>query len=132
HVFIFLHHPRWKGGGYGDDWARVHERLVEAGNVSAVFAGHIHRMTYDGVQDGIEYITLATTGGHQPGLVPGAGYLHHFDIVTVRGDEIGLAAIPVGGVMDVRALTTELIDETVQLQRSAPRFEKAPAVGPDG
>ena len=53
HVFVFLHHPRWHGGNYGDDWEQVHERLVAAGNVRAVFAGHIHRMLYDGVRDGI-------------------------------------------------------------------------------
>ena len=22
-VFVFLHHPRWIGGGYGDDWERI-------------------------------------------------------------------------------------------------------------
>ena len=28
HVFLFLHHPRWLGGGYGDDWERVHRLLA--------------------------------------------------------------------------------------------------------
>ncbi|MFI4859226.1 MAG: LamG-like jellyroll fold domain-containing protein [Phycisphaerales bacterium JB063] len=132
HIFVFLHHPRWNGGGYGDDWQRVHTLLAEAGNVSAVFAGHVHRMSHDGVRDGIEYVTLATTGGHQPGLVPGAGYLHHFDVVTVRGDEIGLAAIPVGGVMDVRAITQEVQRETVALSRTAPTFEVVPTLSSEG
>lgn len=132
HVFVFLHHPRWQGGGYGNDWARVHERLAEAGNVSAVFAGHVHRMSYDGLVDGIEYVTLATTGGGQSGLIPGAGYLHHFDIVTVRGGEIGLAAVPVGGVQDVRALTREVQLEAVALHRAVPRFEQSPTIGTDG
>jgi hypothetical protein len=132
HIFVFLHHPRWQGGGYGNDWARVHALLAEAGNVSAVFAGHVHRMSYDGLVDGIEYVTLATTGGHQSGFVPGAGYLHHFDIVTVRGDEIGLAAVPVGGVINVRALTQEVQREAVALHRAAPRFEQSPAIGPEG
>src|SRR5690606_32448832 len=70
HVFVFLHHPRWLGRtghrGYGNDWERVHELLKNAGNVSAVFAGHVHQMRSDGPRDGIEYITLATTGGHVP------------------------------------------------------------------
>lgn len=132
HVFVFLHHPRWQGGGYGNDWARVHALLAEAGNVSAVFAGHVHRMSYDGLVDDIEYVTLATTGGHQSGLVPGAGYLHHFDIVTVRGDDIGLAAVPVGGVINVRALTQAVQREAVALHRSAPRFDASPAIGPEG
>ncbi|MEZ6164979.1 MAG: hypothetical protein R3B67_11140 [Phycisphaerales bacterium] len=46
--------------------------LVEAGNVAAVFAGHIHYMRYDGKRDGIEYVSL-TTGGHQRETVPDAG-----------------------------------------------------------
>ena len=31
HVFVFLHHPRWIGGRYGDDWERVHEVLAVRG-----------------------------------------------------------------------------------------------------
>ena len=42
HVFVFLHHPRWLTARYGDDWERVHAALAAAGNVRAVFAGHIH------------------------------------------------------------------------------------------
>ena len=112
HVFVFIHHPRWLGGGYGDDWDRVHDVLAAAGNVRAVFAGHIHRMRHDGFRDGIEYLALATVGGHQPGVVPEAGYLHHFNTVTVRGNQIAMASFPVGSVMDVRAITGEISDET--------------------
>jgi hypothetical protein len=115
HIFLFLHHPRWLKGGYGDDWDRVHERLKQAGNVSAVFAGHIHHMRYDGPKDGIEYVTLATTGGHQPGTVPEVGYLHHYDVVNVRKDRIALAAVPVGQVMDVREISGDLVGEANKL-----------------
>jgi len=114
HVFLFLHHPRWLGGRYGDDWDRVHDLLVKAGNVTGVFAGHIHHMRYD-PHDGIEYITLATVGGHQSGAVPSAGYLHEFHIVTVRKDQIAVAAIPVGEVMDPREITGEMQTECVEL-----------------
>ncbi|MBK1814561.1 metallophosphoesterase [Luteolibacter yonseiensis] len=116
HVFLFLHHPRWLGAqgkkGYGDDWNRVHELLKSAGNVSAVFAGHVHQMRSDGPRDGIEYITLATTGGHVPGYGESLGFLHHYDVVTVRKDGISLAAIPVGKVLDPREMTGNLISET--------------------
>jgi hypothetical protein len=131
HVFLFLHHPRWIGNNYGDDWDRVHARLKEAGNVSAVFAGHIHQMRYDGPRDGIEYVTLATTGGHQPGLVPDAGYLHHFDIVTVRKNRLALAAVPVGEVLDVREVTAELVAETKQLSAQPIRPQPAIDLGSD-
>jgi hypothetical protein len=118
HVFLFLHHPRWLGRGYGDDWERVHKRLKDAGNVSAVFAGHIHTMRYDGPRDGIEYVTLATTGGGQSGAIPQAGYLHHYDIVTVRKDRISLAAVPVGEVLDVREITGDLVAQVNRVKSS--------------
>jgi 3',5'-cyclic AMP phosphodiesterase CpdA len=118
HVFLFLHHPRWlEGSGYGDDWRKVHSLLVAAGNVRAVFAGHIHRMRYS-EQDGIEYFTLATTGGGQSGLVPEAGFLHHYDLVMVREDHIAVATYPVGSAMDHRALTGDVVDDVERLARN--------------
>ncbi|MHC4247271.1 MAG: metallophosphoesterase family protein, partial [Planctomycetota bacterium] len=121
-VFVFLHHPRWIGGGYGDDWERVHPVLAGAGNVRAVFAGHIHRMRYDGPRDGIEYVTLATVGGGQSGIVPEAGYLHQFHHVTVRPDGIALAAIPVGETLDVRDITATVSNETAALTKATPEL----------
>ncbi len=118
HVFLFLHHPRWLGGNYGDSWEQVHEMLVEAGNVSAVFAGHIHRMRYD-PRDGIDYVTLATVGGYQDKAVPDAGWLHHFNIVTVRPNQIAHASIPVGEIMDVRELTGAVADDAARLASTA-------------
>ena len=117
HVFVFLHHPRWIGGGYGSDWDRVHHELAAAGNVSAVFAGHIHLMRYDGVRDGIEYFTLATVGGHQSGDVPEAGFLHEFHMVTVRGDDLAISVVPVGAVLDPREITAEVSDDVRTLSR---------------
>lgn len=114
HVFVFLHHPRWIGGGYlGSNWDEVHKRLKNAGNVSAVFAGHIHRMRYDGQKDGIEYFALATTGGHIPGdtPIPGMGHLHHFNVVTVRKDRLTVSSLPVGAVFDPKQFTPEFLAE---------------------
>jgi hypothetical protein len=129
HVFVFLHHPRWIGGGYGDDWDRVHKVLAEAGNVRAVFAGHIHRMRYDGAHDGIEYVTLATTGGGQSGLAPRAGYLHQFHVVTVRPDSIDMAALPVGQVLDVRAITGQVSDDAATLASTPVALEPVVVAG---
>ncbi|MCH2101556.1 MAG: metallophosphoesterase [Planctomycetes bacterium] len=110
HVFIFMHHPRWFGGQYGDDWERVHRLLAAQGNVSAVFAGHIHQMKYAGKRDGIEYFTLATVGGHQSGILPEAGVLHQYHLITVRDEQLSIASIPVGSVDDPRLVTVELVD----------------------
>ena len=122
HVFVFVHHPRWIGANYGNDWERVHAELVKAGNVTAVFGGHIHYMRSD-PKDGIEYVTLATTGGGQDGVVPEAGWLHHFNVVTVRKDQVSLAAIPVGQVLDVREITQEVITQTYLLAIEPPKIE---------
>ena len=118
HVFCFLHHPRWIGGRYGDDWEKVHEVLKVPGNVRAVFAGHIHHMRHDGVRDGIEYVTLATVGGGQSNVVPSTGWLHQFHHVTVRPDGIALASIPVGTTMDVREITPDLALQSARLARA--------------
>jgi len=109
HVFVFLHQPRWLGGGYGEDWERVHRLLAAAGNVRAVFAGHIHHMRYEGARDGIEYFTLATTGGKSEGDDLRAGYLHEFHLVTVRGDRVSLAAVPVGALLDPREVRRKAV-----------------------
>jgi hypothetical protein len=131
HVFLFLHHPRWLGGGYGNDWDKVHAELVKAGNVTAVFAGHIHRMRYD-PKDGIEYVTLATVGGGQSQIVPEAGWLHHFHVVTVRKDQVAMAALPVGEVMDVREITGEFADMCARQADVSPEFGAPIVVQSDG
>jgi len=121
HVFLFMHHPRWIGGYYrGTNWDRVHPLLVKAGNVTACFAGHIHRMRYDGKRDGIEYFALATTGGGIPMNAPGTGWLHHMNLVSVRKEGITVATLPVGAVLDPREMTPEHLAE-IDLVRNLPR-----------
>ena len=132
HVFLFLHHPRWIGGRYGDDWNKVHNVLKSAGNVRAVFAGHIHRMRYDGPKDGIEYVTLATVGGGQSGISADGGFLHHYHLITVREQQIAMACLPVGEVKDVRKIRGEISDEISRLARTPPTFQTRPTVKPDG
>jgi len=141
HQFVFVHHPRWLGGGYGDDWMRnVHPMLVEAGNVRAVFAGHIHRMRHDragqgpmaGPLDGIEYVTLATVGGGQGGAVPEAGWLHHYHLVTVRPQQIALTAYPVGSAMNVREITGELSDALNRQRNRGATVDGVVRFTPDG
>jgi len=132
HIFVFLHHPRWQGGRYGDDWEKVHKELVAAGNVTAIFAGHIHRMVYDGQRDGIEHFVLATTGGAQSGFADGAGYLHHWNLVTVRPGRISVSTFPVGVAMDPRTVTPEVSDAGRRLAGWRPVVASHPAVRSDG
>ncbi len=134
HVFVFCHHPRWTGNDhtpYGDDWDRLHRRFVEAGNIKGVFAGHIHQMRYD-PKDGIEYFALATIGGHQGGVVPEAGYLHCYDLVTVRPDRIERATLPLGAVMDPREITGRVSLEAPKLAEIVPEWAAPLRLAPDG
>lgn len=132
HVFVFVHHPRWIGRNYGNDWDRIHERLVAAGNVSAVFGGHIHQMRYD-PRDGIEYFALATVGGHQSGLAPSAGFLHQYHVVTVREEELSVVAYPVGGALDPRAITGQVNADVTRLTRELrPQFLTTPGLDAEG
>ncbi len=110
-VFVFLHHPRWLARYRESNWDEVHQRLAEAGNVRAVFAGHIHRLNYGGFQDGIEYFALATTGGSMPGHMPQIGYVHHLNIVTVREDSMAVAILPVGSTIDPTLYSKERLGE---------------------
>ena len=118
-VFVFLHHPRWLANYRESNWPEVHQRLAEAGNVRAVFAGHIHRLNYAGIKDGIEYMALATTGGGMPGHMPDIGYVHHYNLVTVRDTGITTAILPVGSVMDPKQFTKERLGELDSLRNLA-------------
>lgn len=100
HVFLFLHHPRWVGKGYGDVWDKVHNVLVEAGNVSAVFTGHFHRNDYS-KKDGIDYYVLGTTGGNSPFPT------HHFYWISVQAGDYQISEIPVDQPADARLITTK-------------------------
>lgn len=136
HQFVFVHHPRWLGNNYGSDWnENVHPMLVEAGNVRAVFAGHIHRMRHDfGPQgdDGIEYVTLATVGGGQSHQVPQAGWLHQYHLITVRPGQIAMTAYPVGAAMNVREITGEMADSLARQVRQGVEVDGVVAFGSEG
>ncbi|HEU4418931.1 MAG TPA: LamG-like jellyroll fold domain-containing protein [Planctomycetota bacterium] len=129
HVFVFLHHPRWLKQ-YGTDWDRVHALLAKNGNVTAVFAGHIHRMRYDGTKDGIQYYTVASVGAFLEFEAPAAGYLHQFHVVTVRPQGITVAALPVGTVMDPQQITGQLSEDVDRVhERLKPAIESCVAAG---
>ncbi len=134
HIFVFQHHPRWIASGYaGSDWAEIHRLLAANGNVRAVFSGHIHRMTYYGVQDGIEYYTLATTGGSLSSETPGLGQQHHFNLVTVRPQGIKVSALPVGALVDPKRFVPERHQDMVRARDLAPQPVSEPLViAPDG
>ena len=132
HIFVFCHHPRWRGGRYGDDWEQVHKMFVDAGNVTAVIAGHVHQLQHDGEQDGIEYMTLATVGGGIRGDAAAAGFFHHVNLVMVRDDGVAMATVPVGSVVDPRAMTVSHIADVEALIAGGPEAAEVLTVSADG
>ncbi len=134
HVFVFMHHPRWAVDLYpATNWPAVHKELVAAGNVRGVFAGHIHRLRYDGNPDGIEYMALAATGASMPGHYPGLGYVHHFNVVTVRPDGMKVSVLPVGAVIDPRIYTPQRKNDMDSVRKMNPEvLSEALPVGADG
>jgi len=51
--------------------------------------------------------------------VPGTGFLHHMNLVTVRKEKVTMATIPVGTVLDPRAMTPEALAD-IDKARSLP------------
>lgn len=134
HVFLFMHHPRWmkQKSSYRNVWDPIHKLLVEAGNVTAVFAGHIHHFSSE-KRDGIEYMTLSTTGGRlNPAGVPRIGYTHNFFQVSVRKNRLGIAAIPVSAVIDPRTVSEEVRSQIQELAGKTPPIVPVIPVAADG
>ena len=128
HVMVFLHHPRWLSNYDGGNWHVVEKMLTDAGNVTAVFAGHIHHMRFDQSavpaevhRGGIDYYTLATTGGHLAAEIPDAGWLHHLNVVTVRPERITVASLPVGAVYDPKTFDDAFVSRVETAMRISPR-----------
>lgn len=121
-VFVFMHQPRWDMERYpGSNWPEVHQLLVAHGGVKACFAGHIHRLRHEGVRDGIQYHTLATTGGANAGNYPDVGFLHHINLVSVRHDGVRVSTLPVGSVIDPSIHTVERTDDISRARRMHPK-----------
>ncbi|MFM7296258.1 MAG: LamG domain-containing protein, partial [Planctomycetota bacterium] len=72
--------------------------------------------------------TLATVGGEQSALVPKAGYLHQYHLVTVRKDGIAVAALPVGAAIDARSITGEMSDDAAAAARGLQPLAVTPLV----
>jgi hypothetical protein len=111
-IYVFQHHPRWFGNRYGNDWDKVHDAFVKAGNVKIVFGGHIHTMTYN-EKDGIRYMTLAATGGNlDRDATIADGSLHHINVVSVKkGSSPTVAALPVGTTIDAATMPIRRYNE---------------------
>jgi len=106
-TFVFLHHPFWNlrnskkmMEGSFDRWVEV-EKLLQ-GRKYTVFAGHTHHFNLSGRGDGgMNYITLATTGGGSDLAGVPQGEYDHFLWVTMTDEGPVFANLLLEGVLDI-------------------------------
>lgn len=97
-VFVFMHKPMFdnQNDRNGTSWFdlpmrdAVHGMFVKAGNVRAVFAGHIH-IYADVAFDGIPY--YITGGGGAETDHPERGGFYHYLLVSVRGKKMDVRVV---------------------------------------
>ncbi len=112
HTFVLLHRPVWLYENSG--WAPIEAALGD--RAYTVFAGHHHNLTLHTRDDRRYFVLGATGGGLAPKDAPEAGAFDHYSIVTVEGEEAGVAIIKPGNVYpadistaDFKARLSELL-----------------------
>ena len=106
-TFVFLHHPFWNlrnskkmMPGAFDRWLDI-EKLLQ-GRKYTVFAGHTHHFNLSGRgEGGMNYITLATTGGGSELGGVSQGQYDHFLWVTMTDEGPVFANLLLDGVLDI-------------------------------
>lgn len=96
HIFVFLHVPYYLNTPGGQPSPLMEECLKY--EVRAVFNGGLGNYMYLN-EDGVDYITVGSSGAAMQDNDEGKGNFHHFLFVTIKGDEYNVAVIKHGGVL---------------------------------
>jgi hypothetical protein len=92
-TLIFMHRPIWQTGGLDEVYPLLTGQRVH------IFAGHHHRYSKEEIR-GIPHIVLSAVAGALTGRESvESGNFRHYVFATVRGDELKLALIRLGGVL---------------------------------
>jgi hypothetical protein len=92
-ILIFMHRPIWQTGGLDEVYPSL------AGQRVHIFAGHHHRYSKEEIR-GIPHIVLSAVAGALTGRESvESGNFRHYVFATVRGEELKLALIRLGGVL---------------------------------
>lgn len=91
-ILVLMHKPIWLSGGL----AKAEE--VWKGLPVYVFAGHVHRYSYQ-VIDGTPHIILGAVAGGMSESGDAIGRLRHYMLVTVRDGKLDFGLIRLGGVL---------------------------------
>jgi 3',5'-cyclic AMP phosphodiesterase CpdA len=92
-ILIFMHRPVWQWGGLDD----VYPLIV--GQPVHIFSGHHHRYSLEVIHD-IPHVVVSAVAGSMPATESvETGNFRHYVFATVRGSELKLALIRLGGVL---------------------------------
>jgi len=91
-ILVLMHKPIWLSGGL----AKAEE--VWKGLPVYVFAGHVHRYSYQLI-DGIPHIILGAVAGGMGESGDAIGRIRHYMLVTVRDGKLDFGLIRLGGVL---------------------------------
>lgn len=97
HTFVFMHVPAWEHGG-SPEWNQIEAALT--GRPYTVFAGHLHRLTFERRNEA-RYIIVSTTRGLSPRRdetqIMELGNFAHYTNVTIEKGEPKISYIEPGG-----------------------------------
>lgn len=96
HIFVFMHVPYYLNTPGGQPSPLMAQCLQY--QVSAVFNGGLDNYMYLN-EDGVDYITVGSSGAAMQDNDAGKGNFYHFLYVSVKGDEYNVAVIRHGGVL---------------------------------
>ena len=95
YTFVFMHKPMWNDPRYEQDWPVIETAL--GNRPYAVFAGHIHDLTYERRNGRRHIVHAATGGGIGLSEVKELGSFHHYTMVSVDTDSVRMAVCEPGG-----------------------------------
>lgn len=124
-TLVFMHRPLWSYGdqaGYGAIERALGKRPY------TVFSGHHHHYRYK-IQNGMEYFTLATSGGGSNLRGADVGEFHHITWVTMKEDGPTVAHLELSGIFD-KNVVHESDYEDIQTLRKGEWLHVVPYVHP--
>jgi predicted MPP superfamily phosphohydrolase len=92
HTLLFMHRPIWQTGGLDEVYPLLSAQRTH------IFAGHIHRYSFETIHE-IPHVVLSAVAGSLMGKESiESGNFRHYVFATVRGSDVRLAIIRLGGV----------------------------------
>ena len=119
HTFVLLHKPAWLHEDSG--WLEIEAGL--AGREYTVFAGHYHNLTLHTREDHRYFVLGATGGAFTSQEAKEFGAFDHYSIVTVDGNDVGVAIIEPGNVHPADISTAEFKEKPINLLTFNPDFK---------